>query len=54
MSGTFQLKRFNELNLDDPFFDTLKEDYPGGGEIKAFSDWFKEKAKEGRLSLIHI
>lgn len=52
MSGTFQLKRFNELNLDDPFFDTLKVDYPGGGETKAFSDWFKEKAKEGRTALV--
>ncbi len=52
MSGTFQLKRFNEINPEDPFFDSLKRDYPGGGHTKAFSTWFEEKAKEGRTALV--
>ncbi|WP_455150395.1 hypothetical protein [Schaalia odontolytica] len=52
MPGTFHLKPFAELNLADPFFDSLKADYPGDGQIKAFSDWFEQKAKEGRTALV--
>ena len=52
MPGTFYLKPFAELNRDDPFFDSLKADYPGDGQIKAFSDWFEQKAKEGRTALV--
>ena len=33
-------ERFGDINLDDPFFDTLKEDYPG------FEDWFHTKNTE--------
>ncbi len=33
-------KHFDELNLDDPFFDTLKEDYEG------FDKWFRKKSSE--------
>lgn len=33
-------KTFCEVNLDDPFFDTLKADYPG------FARWFRRKSKE--------
>lgn len=35
-----QQKLFGELNLTDPFFDSLKEDYPG------FERWFNSKANE--------
>jgi len=35
-----QQKLFGELNLDDTFFDTLKEDYSG------FDIWFNKKANE--------
>jgi len=35
-----QQKLFGELDLNDPFFDTLKEDYPG------FDKWFHKKANE--------
>ena len=35
-----QYKKFNEIDLDDVFFDSLKNDYPG------FDDWFKKKADE--------
>lgn len=35
-----QQRLFGELNLDDPFFDTLKEDYPG------FDRWFHKKAND--------
>ena len=33
-------EEFGHINLDDEFFDTLKEDYPG------FEDWFSSKNKE--------
>lgn len=29
MAGKFERKRFSEINLNDPFFDSLKADYPG-------------------------
>lgn len=35
-----QQKPFGELDLNDPFFDTLKEDYQG------FDKWFHKKANE--------
>jgi len=35
-----QQKLFGELMLSDPFFDSLKEDYPG------FEKWFNRKANE--------
>jgi predicted nucleic acid-binding protein len=31
---------FGRINIDDPFFDSLKEDYPG------FEDWFISKSQE--------
>ncbi|MDX3888084.1 hypothetical protein AB6W71_11040 [Pasteurella multocida] len=31
---------FSDVNLDDPFFDSLKKDY------KEFSDWFQRKSNE--------
>lgn len=37
-----KLKRFADINLDDHFFDTLREDYEG---IK-FDNWFKRKYNE--------
>lgn len=37
-----KLKSFEEIDLNNPFFDTLREDYGG----KDFDDWFKRKGKE--------
>src|SRR5258706_8627350 len=33
-----RIKKFSSINLDDPFFDSLKSDY------KEFPDWFSKKA----------
>lgn len=33
-------RKFGEISLDDPFFDSLKEDYPG------FEGWFKKKSED--------
>ena len=40
IDANLQLERFADINLDDQFFDTLKEGY------QEFSDWFKRKAEE--------
>lgn len=37
-----KLKEFADVNLNDTFFDSLREDYEG----KKFDDWFKRKGKE--------
>lgn len=37
-----KLKDFADVNLNDTFFDSLREDYEG----KKFDDWFKRKGKE--------
>ena len=38
MANLIEYKKFSSINIDDPFFDSLKEDYLG------FEDWFKRKA----------
>lgn len=40
MSEIIQTKRFNEIDLSDSFFESLKSDYPG------FEDWFRKKDTE--------
>ena len=37
-----KLKRFDEVDINSTFFDTLREDYEG----KKFDDWFKKKGNE--------
>lgn len=41
-----EIKFFSELNLEDNFFDTLKESYP------EFSDWFIKKAANGESAYV--
>lgn len=52
MAGNFSLKKFSEIDLNDPFFDSLKADYPVEGNVKPFEVWFPEKAQEGRTALV--
>lgn len=40
IDANLQLERFADINLDDPFFDTLKAGY------QEFSNWFQRKAEE--------
>lgn len=44
MAGNFSLRKFCDIDLNDPFFDTLKADYPGSDSSPSFSDWYKSKA----------
>ena len=52
MAGKFERKSFAEINLDDPFFDSLKRDYPGSTASTGFVDWFQEKARQGERALV--
>lgn len=47
MSGKFQWKKFSDINLQDSFFDTLKNDY------LEFSDWFENKCIQGEETLVY-
>lgn len=40
MNETITLKRFADIDLNDAFFDSLKDDYPG------FETWFEKKSKD--------
>lgn len=43
----FLIKKFSDCRLDDPFFDSLKEDYD------EFDIWFKKKSKSGETAYVH-
>ena len=52
MAGKFILKRFAEINLNDAFFDSLKNDYPGTQNSTGFVDWFQKKSIDGATALV--
>ena len=49
MAGKFERKLMRDIDLDDPFFDSLKTDYPGSANSTSFVDWFHKKANEKAL-----
>ena len=46
MNQNMNLKLFSDINLDDPFFDSLKSDYPG------FENWFQRKINENEIAFV--
>ena len=52
MAGIFSLRRFSDINLSDPFFESLKSDYQGSEKTAEFNTWFNNKAREGRTALV--
>lgn len=46
MTEQIIVKHFRNINLSDPFFDSLKVDY------KEFVEWFQRKAEENRLAFV--
>lgn len=46
MNETIQLKQFRDIDLNDVFFNSLKEDYPG------FENWFKRKSEKGMKAYV--
>lgn len=52
MAGKFERKCFSGINLDDPFFDSLKADYPGTSVSTGFVNWFNRKSRDGKEALV--
>lgn len=52
MAGKFQLRQFSDINIDDRFFNSLKQDYPGNEHSTGFVQWFNKKATEGKTALV--
>ena len=48
MSGAYKWKYLSELDINDSFFDSLKEDYP------EFEEWYNKKAEEGKQAFAYI
>ena len=47
MGGRFEYKYFRDIDVTDPFFDSLKRDYEGFE-----TEWFPKCAREGRKALV--
>lgn len=47
MAGKFERKTFSEINVNDPFFDSLKVDYP-----EFATTWFPKCIQENRSALV--
>lgn len=45
MTEIINIKKFEEIDLNDPLFDSLKEQY------KEFTDWFRRKSKENAYTI---
>lgn len=48
MSSNLYLKKFADINLNDPFFDSLKKDYT------EFEIWFQKKANDNALAYVSL
>ncbi len=46
--SAYSVRYFRECNLEDPFFDSLREDYPG------FNDWFSKKSESDETAYVSI
>lgn len=53
MAGKFAYRWFSEINLNDPFFDSLKADYPGTENSTEFCTWFNKKAVSNAKALVY-
>ncbi len=52
MAGKFELRKFSDIDINDPFFDSLKSDYPGTSNSTGFTQWFNRKVTEGKTALV--
>ena len=52
MAGKFKEQKFSSINLSDPFFDSLMNDYPGNNNSSGFIEWFNKKSKNNDTALI--
>ncbi len=51
MAGRFVISSFDEIDLEDKFFDSLKQDYPGNENSTGFVEWFNRKKREKAKAL---
>jgi hypothetical protein len=47
MAGKFERRQFSEINLNDPFFDSLKTDYPALHQALVLCNGSRQKPPMG-------
>ena len=52
MGGKFSQEYFANIDLNDSFFDSLKQDYPGTDNSTGFRQWFVKKAANNDKAII--
>ena len=52
MAGKFELRKFSSININDPFFDSLKSDYPADNGNIGFENWFAKKSGDDSAALV--
>lgn len=52
MAGKFELRKLSEIDINDPFFDELKHDYPGTSSSTGFVEWFNKKSRQNKTALV--
>ena len=48
MAGAYKWRLLSECDINDPFFDSLKYDYP------EFENWYLKKAREEKQAFTYI
>lgn len=48
----FKNRLFSEIDINTPFFDTLKADYPGSSNSRGFREWFAKKSSSGERAIV--
>lgn len=48
----FKNRLFSEIDINAPFFDTLKADYPGSSNSRGFCEWFAKKSSSGERAIV--
>lgn len=52
MAGKFELRKFSTIDISDPFFDSLKNDYPADENNIGFVNWFQKKSAGDATALV--
>lgn len=51
---TICLKKFYQLDLEDPFFMSLRRDFPGTEEDLSFDEWFQQCSREHASAIVRF
>lgn len=52
MAGKFELQKFSTIDINDPFFNSLKSDYPADKNNIGFINWFNKKRDNNSTALV--